>query len=188
LRVTTDPSPPVDSPARADRAFAVFALVFSAIAVAIIGWLLLGRDGGGSTLDVRFLPAVNASLNATSAALLVAGWVAIRRKNRVLHQRLMISAFAVSALFLVSYLVYHYVHGDTRYPGEGALRVAYLLLLASHVLLSLPVVPLALLAFWFAYRKNFVTHRRITRVLAPVWVYVSVTGVLVYLMLKSATG
>ena len=186
--MTPESSSPVESPARADRAFAIFALVFSAIAVAIIGWLLLVRDGGGSTLDLRFLPAVNASLNATSAALLVAGWVAIRRKNRLLHQRLMISAFVVSALFLVSYLAYHYVHGDTRYPGDGPLRLAYLALLASHVLLSLPVVPLALLAFWFAYRKNFVTHRRITRVLAPVWVYVSVTGVLVYAMLKSATG
>ncbi len=162
--------------------------MFSAVAVAIIGWLLLVRDGGGSTLDVGFLPAVNASLNATSAALLVAGWVAIRRKNRVVHQRLMVSAFVVSALFLVSYLVYHYVHGDTRYPGDGALRLAYLALLASHVLLSLPVVPLALLAFWFAYRGRFATHRRITRVLAPIWVYVSVTGVLVYAMLRSATG
>ncbi len=172
----------------ADRAFFVFALVFSAIAVGIIAWLLLFRDGGGSTLDVSMLPAVNAGLNATSASLLVAGWLAIRKKNRALHQRLMVSAFIVSALFLVSYLFYHYVHGDTLYPRESALRGVYLVMLASHVLLSLPVVPMALLAFWFAYRRDFVRHRKVTRFLAPIWVYVSVTGVLVYAMLRTATG
>ncbi len=177
-----------DVSTRADRAFVVFALVFSAIAVGIIGWLLLVRDAGSGSLDVRFLPAVNASLNAVSATLLTAGWLAIRKQNRVLHQRLMISAFAVSALFLVSYLTYHYVHGDTKYPGEGPARVVYLSVLASHVLLSLPVVPMALLAFWFAHRQDFVRHRKVTRWLAPIWVYVSVTGVLVYAMLRTATG
>ena len=175
-------------PTGADRAFLAFALVFSAIAVALIAWLLLVRDTAGGSAQLSFLPAVNASLNATSAALLAAGWLAIRRQNRALHQRLMMAAFAVSALFLVSYLTYHYVHGDTRYPAGGALRLPYLLLLASHVLLSLPVVPLALLAFWFAYRKDFARHRKITRVLAPIWLYVSVTGVLVFVMLRSALG
>jgi len=185
-KAETDRSPRAST--GADRAFVVFALVFSAIAVGIIAWLLLVRDGGGSTLDVSMLPAVNAGLNATSASLLVAGWLAIRKKNRALHQRLMVSAFIVSALFLVSYLFYHYVHGDTLYPRDNALRGFYLVMLASHVLLSLPVVPLALLAFWFAYRSDFVRHRKVTRFLAPIWVYVSVTGVLVYAMLRTATG
>jgi putative membrane protein len=173
---------------RADRAFYAFALAFSALALSVIAWLLLFRDGSGSTADVRSLPALNASLNATAAVLLTAGWLAIRRKNRVLHQRLMVSAFCVSAIFLASYLTYHYIHGDTKYPIDGAWRLFYLGMLASHVLLSLPVLPLALLAFWFAYRRDFVRHRKITRFLAPIWVYVSVTGVLVFLMLRSAVG
>lgn len=175
---------------RADKGFFVFAMVFSAIAVAIIAWLLLGRSGAElpSGVDLSFLPAVNASLNATSAALLAFGWLAIRSKQRERHQRLMIGAFAASSLFLVSYLTYHYVHGDTQYPRvEGAEldRTLYLLLLASHVILSLPVVPLALLAFYFAYRKDFARHRRVTRFLAPIWLYVSVTGVLVFLILRA---
>lgn len=173
---------------RADYGFAAFALIFSLIAVAIIAWILLGRssvpaDGG---LDLSFLPAVNASLNAMAAALLTLGWWAIRRKNQALHQRSMLGAFAMSSLFLVSYLTYHYVHGDTRYPSsEGLDRTLYLVLLASHVILSVPVVPMALFAFYFAYRKQFVRHRKVTRWLAPIWLYVSVTGVLVFLVLRA---
>jgi putative membrane protein len=96
----------------------------------------------------------------------------------------MVSAFAASALFLVCYLAYHYVHGDTRYVGDW--RALYLVILASHVLLSIPVVPMALVAFYFAWRKEFVRHRKVTRWLAPIWVYVSVTGVVVYFMLRGS--
>jgi len=98
----------------------------------------------------------------------------------------MASAFAASTLFLVSYVVYHYAHGDTRYTGEGILRTVYFVVLISHVLLSMIVVPLALSAFFFAYRQSFVTHKRITRVLTPVWLYVSVTGVLIFFMLRGS--
>ncbi|NTX06132.1 MULTISPECIES: DUF420 domain-containing protein [unclassified Myxococcus] len=169
-------------PRVSDRAFYVFTGVVSAAALAFIAWILMGRRDGVEGVDLRFLPAVNASLNATAAALLIAGWVAIKRGARRVHQYLMVAAFAASALFLVCYLTYHYVHGDTRYVGDW--RGLYLCILASHVLLSMGVVPLALVAFYFAWRKEFPRHRKVTRWLAPIWVYVSVTGVVVYFMLR----
>ncbi|WP_342378828.1 DUF420 domain-containing protein [Myxococcus stipitatus] len=167
-----------------DRAFYIFTGIISAVALAFIAWILLGQRAGVEGVDLRFLPAVNASLNATAAALLIAGWVAIKKGARRVHQYLMVAAFAASALFLVCYLAYHYVHGDTRYVGDW--RGLYLCILASHVLLSMGVVPLALVAFYFAWRKEFTRHRKVTRWLAPIWVYVSVTGVVVFFMLRGS--
>jgi putative membrane protein len=174
----------------ADRRFYVFAGVFSALAVALIAWLLLGRSATPSAggVDLSFMPPVNAALNAAAATLLTLGWLAVRRGDRALHMRLMIAAFAMSSLFLLGYLAYHYVHGDTKYPVGVPGRTPYLVLLASHVLLSLPVVPLSLVAFYLAWRKDFSRHRRVTRWLAPIWLYVSVTGVVVYLVLRAAVG
>lgn len=176
-----DPSSPAP-----DRAFFVFTAVVSTVALAFIAWLLLIRRGGAGGVDLRFLPAVNAGLNATAAALLVGGWISVRRRQLRAHRYFMIGAFAASALFLVSYLTYHFVHGDTRYAGHGPMKALYLLVLASHVLLSMPVVPMALVAFYFAFRKQFDRHRRVTRWLAPIWLYVSVTGVLVFVMLRGS--
>jgi putative membrane protein len=168
-----------------DRNFFVFTAVVSVAALSFLAWLLLVRRGGAvGSVDLRFLPAVNAGLNATAAALLIAGWVAVKRAAKRVHQYLMVSAFVASSLFLVCYLAYHYVHGDTRYVGDW--RGLYLLILASHVLLSMPVVPMALLAFYFAWRKEFTRHRKVTRWLAPIWVYVSVTGVVVFFMLRGS--
>ncbi|MFK7986842.1 MAG: DUF420 domain-containing protein [Sandaracinaceae bacterium] len=167
-----------------DRAFYVFNAILSTGALSFLAWLLLLRQGGGVNADLSFLPAVNAGLNSVAAAFLVAGWLAIRAGNRRLHQYFMVSAFASSSLFLVSYIVYHYAHGDTRYTGEGVLRTVYFIVLISHVLLSMVVVPMALSAFWLAYRKRFATHKKVTRILAPIWVYVSVTGVVIFFMLR----
>ncbi|MBZ4415290.1 DUF420 domain-containing protein [Myxococcus sp. RHSTA-1-4] len=177
---------PAPLPARVnDRAFYVFTAVVSAAALAFLAWILLVRRGGPvEGVDLRFLPAVNAGLNATAAALLIAGWVAVKRGARRAHQYLMVAAFAASALFLVCYLAYHFVHGDTRYVGDW--RGLYLSILASHVLLSMSVVPLALVAFYFAWRKEFTRHRKVTRWLAPIWVYVSVTGVVIFFMLRGS--
>ena len=127
---------------RADRRFFLFNAVVSAAALLLLGWLLLVRRGGApGGVDLRFLPAVNASLNATAALLLLAGWIAIRRGSMRVHRVLMVGAFAASSLFLICYLAYHAVHGDTRYAGTGAMRAVYLGVLASHVLLSMTVVP-----------------------------------------------
>jgi putative membrane protein len=176
---------PIDVAPRSDRPFFIFNAVVSVAALSLLAWLLLLHGGlQNPTVNLRFMPAVNACLNATAASLLVAGLVAIRKKRADVHKYLMVSAFAASALFLVGYLAYHAVHGDTKFGGEGAVKVAYLVILASHVLLSMGIVPMALAAFYFAWRKDFAKHTRVTKVLHPVWLYVSVTGVVVYLMLR----
>ena len=168
-----------------DRSFFVFNAVVSAAALAFIAYILLVRAAGPAEgADLRFLPAVNASLNGVSALLLAAGWGAIRSRNVRLHRYLMVSAFASSALFLVCYLTYHYVHGDTRYQGEGWLRAIYFFVLVTHIVLSMVVVPGALSAFYFAWKRQFDRHRRWTRIVLPIWLYVSVTGVVIYFMLR----
>lgn len=100
----------------------------------------------------------------------------------------MVAAFVSSALFFIGYLAYHFVHGDTRYPGEGALRIVYLLVLASHVLLSIALVPMVLITLFYAAKDRVAAHRRLARFTLPVWLYVSVTGVVVFLMLRAAVG
>ncbi len=165
-----------------DRRFYVFNALISAGALSFLAWLLLVHRGGTIEADLSFLPAVNAGLNSLAAALLVAGFVAVRAGRRDLHKYLMVSAFAASALFLVSYVIYHYAVGDTRY--EGGFRGAYLTVLITHIVLSITVVPLALGALWFAARRRFATHKKITRALLPIWLYVSVTGVVIFVMLR----
>lgn len=128
-------------------------------------------------------PALNALLNATSAVLLVAGWLMIRRGRIDTHRRFMIAAFSVSSVFLVSYLIYHYTAGATRYTGSGWLRPVYFSVLLSHTVLAVFVPPLAILAIWNGLKMRVETHRRFARWALPVWLYVSVTGVVVYVML-----
>lgn len=131
----------------------------------------------------EILPPVNASLNATSAVLLVLGWRAIRAGRRDRHQALMISALATSGLFLVGYLTRVALTGTHRFPGTGALRTGYLLLLGSHTLLAAAIVPLIGFTVFHAWKGDFAAHRRVARYTLPTWLYVSVTGVLVYFML-----
>lgn len=168
---------------RSDRTFFAFNAVLSSVAVLFIAFILLrGHSAGGP--DLSFMPAVNATFNALSALCLVLGYVAIRRKKIAVHRLLMVTAFACSALFLVGYLSYHFVHGDTKFSGVGPIRVVYFLLLVSHILLSLSVVPLALTSFYFAFTRAFARHRRLNRVFLPIWLYVSLTGVLIFFMLR----
>jgi putative membrane protein len=175
----------MSSNAPADRTFFIFNALISVGALSLLAWLLLFHGGlHGTNADLRFLPPLNACFNALAASLLIAGRVAIKRKRVQAHRILMVSAFVASSLFLVGYLAYHSVQNETHFGGEGALKTAYLVLLASHVLLSVPIVPMALTAFYFAWRKQFDRHARVTRVLHPIWLYVSVTGVLVYFMLR----
>ncbi len=129
------------------------------------------------------LPALNALLNATSAALLVLGWTLIRRRRIEAHRRVMIAALLVSVAFLSSYLVYHFQVGSVRFQGRGAVRAFYFTILASHTLLAAAVPPLALVTLSRALRGRFDRHRAIARWTLPIWLYVSVTGVVVYWML-----
>jgi uncharacterized membrane protein YozB (DUF420 family) len=129
------------------------------------------------------LPTVNATLNCLSALCMCAGFLAIRQGRRALHIRFMAGALTASVLFLVSYLTYHFGHGATRYQGEGAIRVLYLAILLSHTVLAAAVVPLVLLTVIRALKGKLDKHKRIARWTLPIWLYVSVTGVVIYLML-----
>ena len=134
-------------------------------------------------LPLADFPALDAALNATSAVLLALGYFFIRRKNVGAHRLCMLSAFSTSALFLVCYLWYHAHHGVTRFGGQGAVRAFYFALLGSHTVLAGVIVPLVLITLYRALRRRFQLHRRIARWTLPLWLYVSVTGVVVYWML-----
>jgi putative membrane protein len=135
------------------------------------------------------LAAVNATLNGISGLLVAAGWLAIRNGRRTeRHRKLMLSAVGVSAVFLVSYLTRIAISGTHRYPGSGPIKTVYLAILLSHVTLAIATVPLVLGAVWLAARQRFDGHKRIVAYTLPIWLYVSVTGVIVYLMLYQALG
>jgi uncharacterized membrane protein YozB (DUF420 family) len=132
---------------------------------------------------ISYLPHLNACLNGTSAVLLFTGYTFIRKRNVTAHRACQIAALVMSVLFLVSYLTYHYYHGTTRFLGTGLVRPIYFTVLTSHTILAIVIVPLVALTFYRALRRDFVRHRRIARITLPIWLYVSITGVIVYLML-----
>ena len=134
-------------------------------------------------MTVRDLPTLNAALNATSAVLLVLGYVLIRRGKREAHRRAMLGAVSCSALFLVSYLVYHAQVGSVRFQGQGWIRTLYFTILLTHTVLAAAIVPLVLLTLTRALQQRFDRHRRLARITFPLWAYVSVTGVVIYWML-----
>lgn len=129
------------------------------------------------------LPSVNAALNTTAAVLLITGYALIRRGRKRAHMRVMVAAFCVSCLFLISYLIYHFQAGTVRFQGAGPIRSVYLGILATHTVLAAAVPPLAVVTLVRAARGRFASHRRLARWTLPVWIYVSVTGVIVYWML-----
>lgn len=134
-------------------------------------------------ISIGDLPTLNAVLNGTSAVLLAFGYLFIRRKKVDLHKACMVSAFVISTLFLVSYLIYHYHAGSKPFPGEGWTRPLYFAILISHVILATVSLPLAIVTLARGLRGRFEKHRSIARWALPIWLYVSVTGVVVYLML-----
>jgi putative membrane protein len=132
---------------------------------------------------ISFLPHLNAVLNSTSALLLLSGYRFIRLGRIQAHRNCQVAAVVTSTLFLVSYLTYHYYHGATRFAGQGLARPLYFTILISHTILAVAIVPLIIITLYRAARGNFIRHRRIARWTLPLWLYVSVTGVIVYLML-----
>ncbi len=134
-------------------------------------------------MDLAILPTVNASLNATTSVLLVTGWLLIRRKKIAAHRAVMITALAVSVLFLASYLYYHAHIGSKPFEGRGWIRPVYFSILLSHTVLAAAVVPLALVTLVRGLRARYDRHRAIARWTLPIWLYVSVTGVIVYVLL-----
>lgn len=134
-------------------------------------------------MEIRDLPALNAFLNGTCTVLLVIGYILVRRRRLEAHKRVMIAAFSVSVLFLISYLVYHFNVGSRKFVGPQAIRAVYLGILLTHTILAAAVPFLAIISLSLGLRAKFDKHRRISRWTLPIWLYVSVTGVIVYLML-----
>lgn len=166
----------------------VFGIVaVSGAAIAFLLWLLYVHHAPPELAGtLSFLPLLNAGLNACAAAALVVGFVLIRKRRIPQHRNAMITAFVFSSLFLLGYIAHHALHGDTRYPGHSPMRTVYLLVLASHILLSVIALPIVLTTFFFALTTRFSSHRRIARFTFPIWLYVSATGVLVYVLLTTA--
>ncbi|HZT33831.1 MAG TPA: DUF420 domain-containing protein [Bryobacteraceae bacterium] len=134
-------------------------------------------------IPLRALPSVNAVLNATAAVLLVTGYILIRSRRKDAHRKVMLAAFATSCAFLVCYLIYHFQVGSVRFARTGTVRTVYLSILATHTLLAAVVPPLAIVTLSRGLAARFDKHRRIARWTLPIWLYVSVTGVVVYVML-----
>jgi putative membrane protein len=158
----------------------------SAAAVCFLLWLLyLHHPLDASAVRFRFLPALNAVLNGLCTVALLTGFYFIRQRNIPAHRVSMIVAFVFSSLFLVSYITNHALHGETHFPGFGTVRTVYLSILASHIVLSVVALPMVLTTFFFALSGRFRQHRKIARFTLPIWLYVSVTGVVVYAMLAA---
>lgn len=161
-------------------------VVVSGLAVSFLLWLVyVHRASADFSGRWMFLPALNALLNGLCAIALCVGLYFIKHRNKEAHRTSMLLAFAFSSVFLVSYIVNHALHGDTIFPGHGSVRTLYLSILASHVILSIVALPMVLTTFFFSLTGRFAMHRRIARWTFPIWLYVSVTGVVVFVFLKA---
>ena len=134
--------------------------------------------------EVYLLPMINAMINGTTSVVLIAAFIAIRSKNIKLHKQLMITALILSVLFLLSYITYHSLTESTHYGGEGVLKTLYLVILLSHIVLAIAIVPLVLVTFSHALSEKFDKHKKVARITLPIWLYVTITGVIVYLMIS----
>jgi len=164
-------------------------LAVSAAATVFLFWLIYvhpAADQGSARM--AFLPGLNALLNGLSATALLIGFTLVKARRIPAHRAAMMTAFAFSTLFLASYILHHALHGDVRYPAHGALRGLYLPLLASHIVLAIVALPLVLVTFFFSLTGRIPQHRKVARWTFPLWLYVSVTGVITYAMLRLAQG
>lgn len=166
------------------KAMGVIFLI-SAAALTFLIWLIYYKGGSDySSSLITSLPALNALLNSTSAILLLLGYRAIRNRNFNLHMRFNLTAFVTSTFFLISYVIYHNFHGHTPFTGEGLIRPVYFFILISHIILSALVMPLILTSFYLAFSGKLKLHRKVSKVTLPVWLYVSITGVLIFFILR----
>lgn len=162
-------------------------IAISAAATLFLFWLIyIHPASDASRTQLTFLPALNAIFNGLSAVALLIGFTFIKARKIAAHRRAMITAFIFSTLFLVSYILHHALHGDIRYPAHAAFRTPYLWLLGSHIILAIVALPMVLVTFFFSLTGRFRQHRAIARWTFPLWLYVSVTGVITYAMLRLA--
>lgn len=167
------------------KALGVIFLI-SSLAFAFLIWLIYFKGGSDYSSNlITSLPALNALLNSTSAVLLILGYRAIRKGKYRTHMRFNLTAFFTSTLFLISYVIYHNFHGSTPFPGQGVIRPVYFFILISHIILSALVVPMILTSFYLAFSEKIKLHRKVSKVTLPVWLYVSVTGVMIFVILRA---
>ncbi|SVD47499.1 uncharacterized protein METZ01_LOCUS400353 [marine metagenome] len=158
--------------------------IVSIIISATVAFLILGPrpEGIEGAIDVSTLPLVNATLNTITTILLIYGYILIRQKKRRLHKNVMLTSFGISGAFLVSYVIYHWFKsGPKEYLGNYS--ELYFFILITHIVLAAIIIPLALLTLYRGWSENLLKHRRIAKITLPIWLYVSVTGVIIYLML-----
>lgn len=158
--------------------------IISVVITGAVAFLILGPrpEGLEGALDVSFLPLVNAVLNSVTAILLIIGYVLIRKKNRTRHKTVMLSSFGTSTAFLVSYVIYHWFKSGPKLYTENFSELYYFILI-THIVLAMVIVPLALITLYRGWSNQFQKHRKIAKITLPLWLYVSVTGVLLYIML-----
>jgi putative membrane protein len=166
----------------------IFSIIgfLSAVVIGFLFWLIYFKEASGAATSnwVAYLPILNAFLNTLTSMFLIVGYIFIKNNHKELHKNAMYSATLTSALFLISYVTYHHYQGDTKFLGQGYIRPIYFFILISHVLLSIVQVPLILSTLYLAITKNFVKHRKFALITFPIWLYVSVTGVLIFIILK----
>jgi putative membrane protein len=161
-------------------------IALSAVATLFLFWLIYVHTAPlAFATRLLFLPALDALLNGLAAICLIVGYFFITRRNIKAHRRSMITAFLFSSLFLVCYIVNHALHGDTLYQGFGPLRTVYFSILISHIVLCIVALPMVLITFFFSLTGRFPQHKKIARFTLPIWLYVSVTGVVVFAMLHA---
>jgi putative membrane protein len=163
--------------------FIVIVSILIPVVVAILFSVKL-KDYGFNVEPLSFLPPIYATINGITAIVLIAGVLAIKNGKRKLHERLMTTAIALSVVFLVMYVAYHMTSDSTKFSGEGLIKSIYFFILISHILLSIVVIPLVLITYVRALANKFDKHKRIARITFPIWLYVAVTGVVVYLMIS----
>ncbi|HVG32615.1 MAG TPA: DUF420 domain-containing protein [Pyrinomonadaceae bacterium] len=168
------------------RTILFWSIIASALVIGSLLWLIYLKQppGSGAVASDSVLPAVNAMLNALSACSLVIGFIFIRRGQINLHRTFMLGALFFSALFLVSYIAYHSTHGDTPFRGTGLIRPIYFFILISHILLTVVALPVILTTLFLALTGRFNAHRRIARITLPAWLYISITGIAIFFMLR----
>lgn len=160
----------------------VLSIVIPLVVAGLFGVNL--RDMGYDVAPLTFLPPIYASINALTAVLLVVGFLAIKNKKIALHKKLMSTAIGCSVLFLVMYVAYHMTSNSTSYGGEGAMRTIYFFILISHIILSVVIIPFVLITYVRAITNNIERHKKIARITFPIWLYVAVSGVIVYIMIS----
>ncbi len=161
-------------------------IILLSVAVPVLVSLLIffPQSGKLGDFDVSFLPHLNGILNTATSICLIAGFIFIKRKKESWHRLMMISAFLISCLFLISYVVYHFQAEPTKFGGEGSIRIIYFVILLTHILLAAIVVPFVLFSIYFAITNQRDRHKKIVKWTFPIWIYVAITGVVVYLMIS----